>query len=150
MDALVIGQPHSLACAVARGLRRQGRSTLQAIPADASGPDRIGWLLEEAGRPDLIVVIDTTPYATAHELLAHTHADVVLVAEQRAAMAGLSAVPRSYVPWPIGRGLKVVALGRAGRRWFRLGARRAETLSAERAAAIVLRACPLPQATPAG
>jgi hypothetical protein len=149
MDALVIGTPHSLAGAVARGLRRQGRSTLQAIPADAAGPDRINWLLDEAGRPALIVVVDTPPYATAHELLGHTHADVVLVAEQRAAIAGLNAVPRSYAPWPIGRGLKVVALGRAGRRWFTLGARRAETLSAERAAAIVIRACRLPAPAPA-
>ena len=144
MDALVIGPPRGLAPAVARGLRRQGRSALQAIPADAIDDERIAWLLDEAGRPGLIVVVDTPPYATSHALLAHTHADVVLVAEQRAPMVG--APPRSFAPWPIGRGLKVVGLGRAGRRWFRLGARRAETLSSERAAALVLRQCPLPAA----
>jgi hypothetical protein len=149
MDALVIGPPHSLACAVARGLRRHGHATLQAIPADASGPDRIGWLLEEAEQPGLIVVIDSPPFATAHELVAHTNADIVLVAEQRAAMADMSAVPRSYAPCPVGPGLRVVALGRAGLRWFRIGARRAETLSPERAAAIVIRACRLPTPAPA-
>jgi hypothetical protein len=149
MDALVIGPPHSLAGAVAHGLRRRGRSTLQAIPADASGPEQTAWLLDEAGGPSLIVVIDAPPYATAHELLAHTNAEVVLVAEQRAAIAGPNALPRSYAPSPVGHGLKVVALGRAGRRWFRLGAHRAETLSAERAAAIVLRACRLPLAASA-
>jgi hypothetical protein len=141
MDALVIGPPHGLAGAVARGLRRKGGSVLQAIPADASGHERIGWLLDEAGRPGLIVVFDAAPYATAHELLGHTHADVVLVAEHRAASAGVA--PRSFAPWPIGRGLKVVTLGRAGRRWFTLHPRRTETLSAERAAALVLRACRL-------
>lgn len=142
MDALVIGPPRGLAPAVANGLRGQGRAVLQAIPADAIDDERTAWLLDEAGQPGLIVVVDTPPYATSHGLLAHTHADVVVVAEQRAAMAG--APPRSFAPWPIGRGLKVVGLGRAGRRWFRLGARRAETLSAERAAALVLRECPLP------
>jgi hypothetical protein len=142
MDALVIGPAHDLAGAVARGLRRQGRSVLQAIPADADGHERLDWLLDEAGKPPLVVVFDDRPYATAHELLARTQADVVLVAEQRAGIAG--AAPSSPAPWPIGRGLKVVTLGRAGRRWFTLGARRSHSLSAERAAALVVRACRLP------
>ena len=144
MDALVIGPPHQLTGAVARSLQRQGRSVLQAIPADAADGDRIDWLLDEAGRPGLIVSLAEPPYATAHALLGHTHADVVLVAEYRAPAAG--AAPRSFAPWPIGRGLKVVRLGRAGRRWFTLGPKRAQTLSAERAAALVVRACSLPAA----
>jgi hypothetical protein len=142
MDALVIGPAHGLTAAVARGLRRQGRRVLQALPADASDPDRIDWLLEEAGGPDVIVVVDDAPYATAHELLHQTHADVVLVAEHRAAAPG--AASPSVAPWPIGRGLKVVMLGRAGRRWFTLGAKRTQSMSAERAAALVVRACRLP------
>jgi hypothetical protein len=142
MSALVIGPPTGLAGAVARGLRRQGRSVLQAIPADVDGPERLDWLLEEAGQPALIVVFDDPPYAIAHELLARTDADVVLVAEQRTAVAGVA--PRAAAPWPIGRGLKVVTLGRAGRRWFTLGARRSQTLSAERGAALVVRSCRLP------
>jgi hypothetical protein len=142
MDALVIGPPNGLAAAVARGLRRQGRSVLQAIPADVDGPERLDWLLAEAGQPPLIVVFDGAPFAIAHELLASTQADVVLVAEQRTAVAGMT--PDAAAPWPIGRGLKVVTLGRAGRRWFTLGARRSHTLSAERAAALVVRACRLP------
>jgi hypothetical protein len=142
MDALVIGPPTGLAAAVARALRRQGRSVLQAIPADVDGVERLEWLLDEAGHPSLIVVFDGPPYAIAHELLAHTPADVVLVAEQRTAVAGIA--PSGAAPWPIGRGLKVVTLGRAGRRWFTLGARRSHSLSAERAAALVVRACRLP------
>jgi hypothetical protein len=147
MNALVIGPPTGLAAAVARGLRRQGRWVLQAIPADVDGVERLEWLLDEAGRPPLIVVFDEPPYATAHELLAHGDAEVVLVAEQRTAVAGMA--PSSAAPWPIGRGLKVVTLGRAGRRWFTLGARRAHSLSAERAAALVVRACRLPAPAPA-
>jgi hypothetical protein len=142
MDALVIGPPNGLAAAVVRGLRRQGRSVLQAIPADVEGTERADWLLDESGRPPLIVVFDGPPYAIAHELLARTDADVVLVAEQRTAAAGVA--PNAAAPWPIGRGLKVVTLGRAGRRWFTLGARRSHSLSAERAAALVVRACRLP------
>jgi len=149
MDAIVIGPPRGLADAVAHALRRAGRSTLQAIAADAVGSERIEWLLDEAGRPPLIVIVEGAPYATAHELLGQTHAAVVLVAEHRAPVAGLGAVPRSYAPVPMGGGLAVVTLGRAGRRWFTLGGRRAETLSAERAAAIVLRACRLQAPTPA-
>jgi hypothetical protein len=121
MDALIIGPASELAGAVAGGLRRQGRSVLQALPADASDGERIEWLLDEAGRPGLVVV---------------------LVAEHRAAAPG--AAPPSYAPWPIGRGLRVVMLGRAGRRWFTVGSKRAETMSAQRAAAVVLRACRLP------
>jgi hypothetical protein len=142
MDALIIGPASALAGAVAGGLRRQGRSVLQAIPADASDGERIEWLLDEAGRPGLVVVLDAAPYATADEVLHRTQAGVVLVAEHRAAAPG--AAPPSYAPWPIGRGLKVVMLGRAGRRWFTLGSKRAETMGAERAAALVLRACELP------
>jgi hypothetical protein len=142
MDALVIGSPNGLAAAVVRGLRRQGRAVLQAIPADVDGPERVDWLLDEAGHPAVIVVFDGPPYAIAHELLARTAADVVLVTEQRTAVAGIA--PNTDAPWPIGRGLKVVTLGRAGRRWFTLGARRSHSLSAERAAALVVRACRLP------
>jgi hypothetical protein len=142
MDALVIGPVTDLANAVVRGLRRQGRSVLQAIPADVQSGERIDWLLDEASRPPLVVVFDIQPYTTAHELLGRTQADVVLVAEQRAGVAG--AAPSSPAPWPIGRGLKVVTLGRAGRRWFTLGARRSQSLSAERAAALIVRACRLP------
>ena len=144
MDALVIGPPRGLAGAVAAALRRRGHVTLQAIPADVAGPERIDWLLEEAGRPPLVVVVDAPPYATAHALLGQTDAHVVLVAEHRAPIAGRGAVPRSYAPEPMGRGLDVVTLGRTGRRWFPLGGRRNETLNADRAAALVLRACPLP------
>jgi hypothetical protein len=142
MDALVIGPLNGLAGAVARGLRRQGRSVLQAIPADVDGPERLEWLLDEAARPPLIVIFDQAPYATAHALLAHSRADVVLVTEQRAAVAGAAA--GSAAPAPIGRGLKVVTLGRAGRRWFPVGDRRSHSLGAERAAALVVRACRLP------
>ena len=142
MDALVIGSHDGLAGAVTSGLRRQGREVLQAIPADADGPERIEWLLDEAGRPPVIVVFDAAPYATSHQLLMRTHADIVLVAEQSVAAPG--APPRSPAPWPIGRGLKVVTLGRSGRRWFTLGGRRSHALSAERAAALVVRACRLP------
>jgi hypothetical protein len=142
MNALVIGPPNGLAAAVARALRRQGRSVLQAIPADVDGAERVDWLLHEAGHPALVVVFDGPPYAIAHGLLTRTSADVVLVAEQRTAAAGVA--PNAATPWPIGRGLKVVTLGRAGRRWFTLGARRSHSLSAERAAAVVVRACRLP------
>jgi hypothetical protein len=142
MDALVIGPPNGLAAAVVRGLRRQGRSVLQAIPADVDGVERVDWLLGEAGHPALIVVFDVPPYAIAHELLSSMNGDLVLVAEQRTAVAGVA--PSAAAPRPIGRGLKVVTLGRAGRRWFTLGARRSHSLSAERAAALVVRACRLP------
>jgi hypothetical protein len=142
MDALVIGPSNDFAAAIARGLRRQGRTVLQAIHADADTPERLDWLLDEAGRPPLVVMFDEPPYEATHALLTHTHADVVLVAEHRAAVAGASTSSPS--PWPIGRGLKVVMLGRAGRRWFTLGPRRMDMLSAERAAAVVVRACRLP------
>jgi hypothetical protein len=140
MDALVIGPAAGLTGPVADRLRRRGMSVLRAVPADLAGADRIDWLLDEAGRPGLIILFDSAPYATAHELLGHTRADIVLVVEHRAPVAGAEP-ERSYAPWPIGRGLRVVTLGRAGRRWFRLGAGRKETLSAERAAADVLRSC---------
>jgi NAD(P)-dependent dehydrogenase (short-subunit alcohol dehydrogenase family) len=139
MDALIIGPASGLAGAIAGGLRRRGHSVLQALPADASDGERIEWLFDEAGRPGLVVVLDVAPYATTDEVLRRTHADVVLVAEHRAAAPG--AAPPSYAPWPIGRGLKVVMLGRAGRRWFTVGSKRAEMMSAERAAALVVRAC---------
>ena len=137
MDALVIGPPHSLADAIARRLRRHGRTVLRALPADASDPERIAWLLDEAGRPELIVVVDSAPFAVVHGLLEHTRAHVVLAAERP---APVGVVRRSYLPREED-GLTVVPLGRAGRRWFRLGRARREMLSAEQAAAIVLRSC---------
>jgi len=139
MDALVIGEPQGLAGAVVRGLRRQGRSVLQATAADAADRERATWLLDEAGGPGLIVVFDGAPYPIVHELAGLTPADIVLVVEQRAAVAG-GRRARSVTPRDAD-GLTVVSLGRAGRRWFRLGAGRMETLSAERAAADVLRSC---------
>ena len=141
MDALVIGSPNGLADAVARGLRRRGRSVLQAIPADVADRERATWLLDEAGRPPQVIVIDQAPYEDAHRLMGLTHAEIVLVAELRAATArpgtpvGRSLVPRDQP------GLTVVALGRAGRRWFELGPKAHGAMGAERAAAAVLRSC---------
>jgi hypothetical protein len=141
MDALVIGPPHGLAAAVARGLRRQGREVLQAIAADAADAERAEWLLDEAGRPPLVVVVETAPFAVAHELLPLTQAEIVLVAEQRAAIARAGALPaRSSTPRDAD-GLTVVPLGRAGRRWFQAGPGRHEPMGPERAAALVLRSC---------
>jgi hypothetical protein len=141
MNALVIGRPHDLAGAVARGLRRRGRPVLQAIASDVASAERVRWLLAEAGDPELIVVFDDAPYGVVHALLPHTRAEILLVAEQRAALAQPSALRvRSFTPRD-GDGLTVVELGRAGRRWFRIGAGRTEPLGAERAAAEVLRSC---------
>ena len=141
MNALVIGRQHDLAAAVARGLRRQGQTVLQAIAADVASAEQTRWLLDEAGDPQLVVVFDDPPYGIVHALLAETQAEVVLVAEHRAALARPGAArARSYTPRD-GEGLSVVELGRAGRRWFRLGAGRTEPLGAERAAAEVLRSC---------
>ena len=142
MDALVIGPPsHALADAVARGLRRRGMAALRAIGADGADRERATWLLDEAGRPPLVVVFDQPPYAAVHELLAITRAHVVLVAEQRAAAARPGTLPRRSLVPRDEPGLTVVPLGRAGRRWFAAGARRQEPMGAERAAALVLRAC---------
>ena len=67
-------------------------------------------------------------------------AKVVLVAEQRVAAARPGALPaRSLIPREQS-GLTVVALGRAGGRWFTRGGQRHEPIGAERAAAVVLRA----------
>jgi len=141
MDALIIGPSRGLADAVAGGLRRRGMSVLRAVAADVADSERATWLLDEAGRPPLIVVFDQPPYAIAHELVAVTRAHVVLVAEQRAAAARPGALSaRSLVPRDE-PGLTVVRLGRAGRRWFALGAGRHEPMGQERAAAVVLRAC---------
>jgi len=139
MDALVIGSPGGLADAVARGLRRRGQTVLQAIPADVADRERATWLLDEAARPRQVIVVDAAPYETVHRLMGLTHAEIVLVAELRAA-AARGAVGRSYVPREE-PGLTVVTLGRAGRRWFGLGSGVRQTLSAERAAAVVLRSC---------
>jgi hypothetical protein len=140
MDALVIGSPHGLAGAVARALRDRGRSVLQAIPADVATPERARWLLAEAGDPAQIVVIEGAPYTTAHELLALTDADIVLVAERRAAAARAGALNgRALTPREM-PGLSVVPLGRAGRRWFATTGRH-EPLGPARAAAHVLRSC---------
>ena len=141
MDALVIGPPRGLAEALAARLRRRGLSTLRALAADVSDPERAAWLLDEAGRPPLVIVVDSAPYATVHELLPLTRAEVLLVAEQRAAAAHTGApAARSLVPRDE-PGLTVVPLGRSGGRWFAIGSRRREAMGAERAAALVLRAC---------
>jgi hypothetical protein len=140
MDALVIGPPHGLAGAVARALRREGRAVLQAIAADAADRARANWLLDEAGRPPLVVIVEGAPYATLHTLLTLTRTEIVLVAEHRVAAAGRGAAARSAPPRDA-EGLTVVPLGRAGRRWFQLAARRREPMGAERAAAVVLRSC---------
>ena len=67
-------------------------------------------------------MFDDAPYGVVHALLAHTRAEILLVAEQRAALAQPGAVRiRSCTPRD-GDGLTVVELGRAGRRWFRIGA----------------------------
>ena len=136
MDALVIGPPHSLADAIARRLRRHGRTVLRALPADASDW-RVAWLLDEAGRAELIVVVDSAPFAVVHGLLAHTRAHVVLAAER---------------PAPVGVVRPLLSAARGGRAHGRsarprraalvpAGPRRREMLSAEQAAAIVLRSC---------
>jgi hypothetical protein len=140
MDALVIGAPGGIADAVARGLRRRARPALRAIAADVADPERASWLLDEAGNPPLIVVVDSAPYGVAHGLLALTDAHVVLVAEQRAAAARPGAPARRSLLPRDQPGLTVVPLGRAGRRWFELAGRH-EPMGAERAAALVLRAC---------
>ena len=146
MDALVIGPPRELTSAVARALRRSGRQVLQAVPADADSAERARWLLDEAGRPPLVIVVDDAPFSTLHELLPLTGAEIVLVAETRAPAA--NAARRAAIPRDAD-GLTVVPLGRAGRRWFTLGPGRRETLSAERAAALVVRACRTPSPLPA-
>jgi hypothetical protein len=141
MDALVIGPPQGLAAALARALRRRGETVLQAIPADAGDGERAGWLLDEAGRPGLAIVVESAPYAVVHELIALTDAEIVLVAEQRAAAARPGAVARRSATPRDEPGLTVVPLGRAGRRWLALGPGRHEPMGAERAAALVLRSC---------
>jgi len=141
MDALIIGPPHGLATAFARALRRQGLAALQAIPADAADRERAAWLLDEAGDPPLVVVVETAPYALAHELMALTRARILLVAEHRVASARPGVRPaRTYTPRDAD-GLTVVPLGRAGHRWIPLRAGRQQPMSAERAAALVLRSC---------
>jgi hypothetical protein len=141
MDALIIGPSRGLADAVARVLRRRGASVLRAVAADVSDAERARWMLDEAGRPPLVIVVDQAPYATVHQLLALTSAEVVLVAERRAAAARPGTVPARWLIPRDGPGLTVVPLGRAGGRWFALGSRRPEPMGAERAAALVLRAC---------
>jgi len=139
MDALVIGPAGGIADAVASALRRRGMPALRAIAADVADAERATWLLDEAVRPPLVVVVESAPYEIVHRLMGLTQADLVLVAEQRAATAGPRARPaRSLLPRDE-PGLTVVPLGRAGRRWFAPGARRREPLSAERAAAFVLK-----------
>ena len=141
MDALVIGPPRGLPSAIARGLRRRDLSVLQAIPTDAADSERATWLLDEAGRPPLIVVFDCAPFALVNQLLALTQAEIVLVAEQRAPAVRPTAVSvRANIPRDAD-GLTVVSLGRAGRRWFQLGPGRHEPMGPERAAALVLRSC---------
>jgi hypothetical protein len=136
MDALIIGPSGGLADALARRLARDGMTSLRAIAADAADPERAAWLLDEAGRPMLIVIVESAPHSVAHELLALSSAWIVLVAEQRAPAARPGAI-RSRALLPRDEpGLHVVPLGRAGRRWFAIGG---APMSAERAAAHVLR-----------
>jgi hypothetical protein len=137
MDALVIGPPRGVADAAAGTLRRRGLTVLRAIAADAGDRERANWLLEEAGSPALVVVVEGAPYDVVRRLLPLSLAHVVLVAEERAAVHGAR---RQRQPLPRDEpGLTVVALGRAGRRWF-VGGRR-ETMGAARAAAVVIKAC---------
>jgi hypothetical protein len=139
MDALIIGPAGGIADALARRLARDGITSLRAITADAADAERATWLLDEAGRPPLVVIVEGAPYPVTHELLALSSANVVLVAEQRAAAARPGALrSRTLLPQD-GPGLTVVPLGRAGRRWFAIGAAcRHQPMAAERAAAHVL------------
>jgi hypothetical protein len=147
MDALVIGPPSGLAAAVAGALRRRGRDVLEATPADATDAERAAWLLAEAGEPPLVVVCEAAPYATAQRLLGAGRS-VVAVDERRLPAATADGRPARG---PEGRALaraarrsggagRAVRLGRAGRRWVEPGVRR-PSLSAEGAAALVLRSC---------
>jgi NAD(P)-dependent dehydrogenase (short-subunit alcohol dehydrogenase family) len=140
MDALVIGPPDGLAGAVVRRLRRHGAQVLQAIPADAADRERAAWLLEEAGSPDLVVLVETAPYQALDALLGYVPGELLLVAELRTAAVGAPpADSRTWLPQEKD-GLAVVTLGRSGRRWHTLDERRAEPLGSERAAALVLSA----------
>jgi hypothetical protein len=139
MDALVIGPAGGIADAVAGILRRRGMSALRAIAADVADGERATWLLDEAGDPPLVVVVESAPYESVLRLMGLTQADLLLVAEQRAASASPAARPVRSLPPRDELGLAVVPLARAGRRWFAPGARRHEPMSAERAAAFVLR-----------
>ena len=56
MDALIVGSKDGLADALARSLQRRGMTALRALAADARDRDRASWLLDEAGRPPLVVV----------------------------------------------------------------------------------------------
>ena len=142
MDALVIGPPDALADAVARALRRSGMTALRALAADARDRERATWLLDEAGHPPLVVVLESAPFAVAHELLALTGAHVVLVAEQRATVARAGA-PRSRSLLPRDEpGLTRRAARPRGAALVRARTAGARSRSgAERAAALVLRAC---------
>ena len=132
MDALVIGPPDGLAGAVVRRLRRHGAQVLQAIPADAADRERAAWLLEEAGSPALVVLVETAPYRALDALLGPVSGELLLVAELRTPAVGAPPQEKD--------GLAVVTLGRSGRRWHTLDERRAEPLGGERAAALVLSA----------
>jgi hypothetical protein len=139
MDALVIGPPDGLAGAVATRMRRQGARVLQALPADAADRERAAWLLEEAGHPSSVVLIETAPYRVLDVLLGLVPGELLLVAELRTAAVGARPAGRAWLP-QAGDGLAVVALGRSGRRWHTLDGRRAVALGGERAAAHVLSA----------
>ena len=141
MDALIIGPSRGLADAVAGALRRRGLSVLRAIAADVRDAESAQWLLDEAGRPPLIVVVESAPYVSVHELMWLTSAEILLVAEHLAPVARASAVPPRQLLPRDQTGLTVVPLGRSGRRWFSLGPGRSEAMGAERAAAVVLRSC---------
>jgi len=140
MDALIVGSQDGLADALAGGLRRRGMTALRAIAADARDRERAEWLLDEGGRPPLVIVLESAPFPVAQQLLTLTDAHVVVVAEQRAPAARAGA-PRSRSLLPRDEsGLTVEPIGRAGRRWFALSGR-PDAMGAERAAAVVLRAC---------
>ena len=144
MDALVIGKPGGLTTAVVRAMRRRWMDVLQATPADADDPERVNFLLDEAGEPPLVVVFDTAPYPVARELVGR--AAVVVVDERRVAAAVPGAVhERAHAQRALfgrtgGRPLTVMTMSRAGGRWLEGGGRHG-AVGPERAAAAVLRAC---------
>ncbi len=71
MDALIIGPPDALADAIARSLRRSGMTALRALAADARDHERATWLLDEAGHPPLVVVLESSSRAYVRFFFSH-------------------------------------------------------------------------------